>query len=54
MTIASTSQMFDFKNRCWRIDLLDQLDLKSDVFAPVINNGEYVGSTKDSLLPNLK
>ena len=54
MTIASTSQMFDLKNRCWRIDLLDQLDLKSDVFAPVINNGEYVGSTKDSLLPNLK
>ena len=52
-TIASTSQMFDLKNGCWRIDLLDELDLKSDVFAPVINNGEYIGTTKDTLLPNL-
>lgn len=53
MTIASTSQMFDLKNQCWHVGLLDQLDLKSDVFAPVIKNGEFVGTTENSLLPDL-
>lgn len=54
MSIASTSQMFDLKKKCWQTELLDRLDLKSDVFAPVIANGDYVGSTANTLLPQLK
>ena len=54
MTIASTSQMFDLKKKCWQTELLESLGLKSDVFAPIINNGDYIGSTENSLLPNLK
>ena len=54
MTIASTSQMFDLTKRKWQLDLLEKLGLKPDVFAPVINNGDYVGSTAGSLLPDLE
>ncbi len=54
MTIASTSQMFDLTEKKWQTDLLDRLKLKSDVFAPIIKNGEYLGSTAKTLLPDLK
>ena len=54
MTIASTSQMFDLTEKKWQTDLLDRLELKSDVFAPIIKNGEYLGSTAKTLLPDLK
>lgn len=54
MTIASTSQMFDLTTKKWQTDLLGRLELKSDVFAPIIQNGDYLGSTAKTLLPNLK
>lgn len=54
MTIASTSQMFDLTKKEWQTDLLERLELKSDVFAPIIENGECVGSTANTLLPDLE
>ena len=47
MSIASTSQMLNMKNREWSKKVLDTFGLKKDLFAPLVNsatiNGTYKG-----------
>lgn len=47
MTIASTSQMLDMKEKCWSRKVLDTFGIKEDLFAPLKGsatvNGEYKG-----------
>ncbi len=47
MTIASTSQMLDMKEKCWSRKVLDTFGIKESLFAPLKEsatvNGEYKG-----------
>lgn len=47
MTIASTSQMLDMKEKCWSKKVLDTFGIKESLFAPLkgsaMVNGEYKG-----------
>ena len=52
-TIASTSQMFDSKTHQWATDLLEKLDIPTDIFADMIYPGEKVGVLKAELAEEL-
>ena len=52
-TIASTSQMFDSKNHKWATDLLDKMDIPSDIFPETIYPGNLVGTIKPELAEEL-
>ncbi len=45
-SIASTSQMYDMKNRCWSKELIQKLGVKESLFSPVDMPGHVLGKLK--------
>ncbi len=54
MTIASTSQLFDLATQQFSDSILNGYGLSKDMFGKVIEPGFVVGSTKNSLLTELR
>lgn len=52
-TIASTSQMFDSQKHEWAYDLLEKLDIPTNILTDVIYPGEQVGVLKADLAEEL-
>lgn len=52
-TVASTAQMFDSVKHEWAYDLLNKLDIPSDILTDVIYPGEAVGTIKPELAEEL-
>lgn len=48
-SIASTSQLFDMRNKCWATGLMAQLGLEPKLFAPV----DYAGKDLGTLRPEI-
>lgn len=53
-TIWSTSQILDLKNKEISSSLVKELGLREDIFPEIIKAGKIVGSTKDSLIEELR
>lgn len=43
VTIASTSQLLDARTRRWSAALMDQLNIRKDLFCDLVNPGEEIG-----------
>lgn len=52
-TEASTSQMFDSKNYKWATDLLEKLDLPTDIYPEMVYPGDKIGTLKPELAEEL-
>lgn len=52
-TIASTSQMFDSKTHTWAKDILEKMEIPTDLFADMVYPGEIVGKLKPELAEEL-
>lgn len=53
-TICSTTQMFDLHKLDWNYELIEELGLDRSIFPPMIDHFTVIGSTKDSLIEELK
>lgn len=52
-TDVSTTQMFNSKTHEWAYDILEKLDIPTDIFADIIYPGEIVGTVKPELAEEL-
>lgn len=53
-TICSTTQMFDMHRLDWNYDLMEKLGIDKSMFPPMIDNFTVIGSTRDSLIEELR
>lgn len=54
MTSCSTSQMFNLIDGTWNEKIIEQYDLKRDMFPPIVENTSYLGLTSEGLIPELR
>lgn len=54
LTIASTTQMLDIKNRKWNIELLKSFAIGENLLPRIIKNKSIVGNTSNSKLESLR
>lgn len=54
LTIASTSQILDLRNKQFSDKILQSFGIDKNIFAPVVYPTEIVGSIQNSLIPELK
>lgn len=52
-SIASTTQMFDIESETWATDLLERLDLRTDLLPDLEEPGTKVGTLDESFAPGL-
>lgn len=52
-TIASTTQLFDPKNKTWNYELIKHLGYSENIFPTIVDNCKIIGNTKESALENL-
>lgn len=52
-SIATTSQMIDFNTHDWNYELLEKLDIPTDIFAPIVKSGTTVGNLSDEICEEL-
>lgn len=53
ISIASTTQLFDQKNKCWSEKVTDALGINKDLLPPVFPSGSVVGELTDALCEEL-
>lgn len=53
MSIASTTQLFDAKNKCWSDELIKKLGLKRSLFPEIVDSGAVLGELSDSICQEL-
>lgn len=54
LTISSTSQLLDLRTKKFAPSILQAYGLKEDLFAPIVYPNEIIGSTKGSLIQELR
>ena len=52
-SIASTTQLFDQKNKCWSDDVLSALGIKRSLMPEIVNSGVCVGTLSDEICEEL-
>lgn len=52
-TLASVSQMFNYKKQAWDIPVLDRLGIRPDIFPDVVPTGHIVGRLSKSQVPDI-
>lgn len=48
-SMASTTQLLDVRTQTWDTELLQRLNLPTDIFLPVIRPGQMLGTTTDAI-----
>lgn len=53
-SMASTTQLFDYKKDCWNDALIESIGINKDIFQEIIPSGTVVGNIKESIQQELK
>lgn len=53
-SMATTTQLYNYDTMGWNIELLDFLQINSELFQPIIPSGTIVGQVKKEILDELK
>ena len=52
-TIASTSQLFDAKNKCWSKEVINSLGLPEEIFKDIVTGGTVIGELSNDICEEL-
>ena len=53
-SIASTTQLFDAKNRVWSERVIDSLDIPKNIFTEIVPSGTIIGKISEDISEELK
>lgn len=53
-SIASTTQIYDVKNKSWSINIINSLGLPKNIFTKIVPSGTIVGKLSDDICEELK
>lgn len=53
-SMATTTQLFDYENKDWNYELIEELQLPKTLFAPIQESGKIIGTVKESIISELK
>jgi len=52
-SMATTTQLFDYKTMDWNMSLIQELGFKASLFMPIIQSGTNLGSVKNEIIKEL-